>query len=176
MHQITIYDHFSCKHLNCTKHGFLEANYVKSIGSWGSAPDPDGGAYSTPPYPPPPPLAAIERLQCHPGKSGGHVFWCLQFCYRMFPICNRIFTTCNRTRDTKKHGRRSSRDDTATSRLYPSPHEKFFMPDTPLIQFLYPPLYFVPKKTKCSVWQQLRATEEGVLVEKERLLLEIYHP
>ena len=20
----------------------------------------------------------IERLQCHPGKSGGHVFWCLQ--------------------------------------------------------------------------------------------------
>ena len=21
---------------------------------------------------------AIERLQCHPGKSGGHVFWCLQ--------------------------------------------------------------------------------------------------
>ena len=57
----------------------------------------------------------IERLQCHPGKSGGHVFWCLQFCYRMFPICNRLFTTCNRTRDTKKHGRRSSRDDTATS-------------------------------------------------------------
>ena len=57
----------------------------------------------------------IERLQCHPGKSGGHVFWCLQVCYRMFPICNRLFTTCNRTRDTKKHGRRSSRDDTATS-------------------------------------------------------------
>ena len=57
----------------------------------------------------------IERLQCHPGKSGGHVFWCLQFCYRMFTICNRLFTTCNRTRDTKKHGRRSSQDDTATS-------------------------------------------------------------
>ena len=57
----------------------------------------------------------IERLQCHPGKSGGHVLWCLQFCYRMFPICNRLFTTCNRTRDTKRHGRRSSRDDTATS-------------------------------------------------------------
>ena len=59
----------------------------------------------------------IERLQCHPGKSGGHVFWCLQVCYRMFPICNRLFTTCNRTRDTKKHGRRSSQDDTATSLL-----------------------------------------------------------
>ena len=59
--------------------------------------------------------ACIERLQCHPGKSGGHVFWCLQVCNRMFLICNRLFTTCNRTRDTKKHGRRSSRDDTATS-------------------------------------------------------------
>ena len=34
----------------------------------------------------------IERLQRHPGKSGGHVFWCLQVCYRMFPICNRLFT------------------------------------------------------------------------------------
>ena len=35
----------------------------------------------------------------------------------MLPICNRLFTTCNRTRNTKKHGRRSSRDDTATSLL-----------------------------------------------------------
>ena len=49
-----------------------------------------------------------RELQCHPGKSGGHVFWCLQFCYRMFQIIYRIG-------DTKKHGRRSSRDDTATS-------------------------------------------------------------
>ena len=73
---------------------------------------------------------SIERLQCHPGKSGGHVFCCLQFCYRMFPICNRLlFTTCNRTRDTKKHGRRSSRDDTATS-LYITKYTQLTAVDT----------------------------------------------
>ena len=33
-------------------------NDAKSVGSWGSAPDPDGGAYSAPPYP----LAAIVPL------------------------------------------------------------------------------------------------------------------
>ena len=47
-------------------------------------------------------VLSIERLQCHPGKSSGHVFWCLQFCYRIFPVCNRLSTTCNRTGDTKK--------------------------------------------------------------------------
>ena len=56
--QITIYDHFSCMHLYCAKHGFLEANDAKCVGSWASAPDPDGGAYSAPPYP----LAAIVPL------------------------------------------------------------------------------------------------------------------
>ena len=35
-------------------------------------------------------LQDIERLQCHPGKSGGHVFWCLQFCYRMFPATDYL--------------------------------------------------------------------------------------
>ena len=25
----------------------------------------------------------IERLQCHPGKSDGHVFGCPEFCYRL---------------------------------------------------------------------------------------------
>ena len=33
-------------------------NDAKSVGSWGGAPDPDGGAYSAPPYP----LAAIVPL------------------------------------------------------------------------------------------------------------------
>ena len=28
-------------------------------------------------------VVSIERLQCHPGKSGGHVFWCPEFCYRL---------------------------------------------------------------------------------------------
>ncbi|KAL5488511.1 hypothetical protein EMCRGX_G017453 [Ephydatia muelleri] len=28
--------------------------------------------------------ATIERLQCHPGKCDGHVFWCPEFCYRKF--------------------------------------------------------------------------------------------
>ena len=27
--------------------------------------------------------ADIDRLQRHPGKIGGHVLWCPQFCYRL---------------------------------------------------------------------------------------------
>ena len=69
------------------------------------------------PYVPshPTPPCRIERLQCHPGKSGGHVFWRgapVQLLLLVIPV--ERLQTCNRTGDTKKHGRRSSRDDTIT--------------------------------------------------------------
>ena len=45
-------------------------------------------------------LHVLRGCSVIPESAGSHVFWCLQFCYRMFPICNRLFTTCNRTGDT----------------------------------------------------------------------------
>ena len=51
----------------------------------------------------------IERLQCHPGKIGGHVFWRLQFCFQSVTDYLQPVT------ELGAPGRRSSRDDTATS-------------------------------------------------------------
>ena len=57
-------------------------------------------------------------MQCHPGKVGGHVFFFFFWSPNFITERERCVTDSEHSvRDSKKHGRRPSRDDTSSHRL-----------------------------------------------------------
>ena len=120
---IDVVKSYTCMEVSSETSDFFRYQWrIRGLGGGGGPP----GARSPPP-PPPPPFRSSNYVFIYPvvaqyrevavssREERRPCFLVSLVCYRMFPICNRLFTTCNRTRDTKKHGRRSSRDGTATS-------------------------------------------------------------
>ena len=87
--------------------------YAKSVGFWGSAPDPHGGPYSAPPYPPPPPPSRGLR---HLTLAAALFIPFLRHCTHTFVIAAPRHTL-KRRRQIAGHTYRQVQDDGPLKRI-----------------------------------------------------------